>query len=123
MKSNRVFFSFALVVTITALGCDSGKIGLSPNSNKPQQTVAKQNRVPVHRFVITRNSDIGFDTQTGQICKTWGWIPTGKPKVDADGNPIARSYGEFAPTCIALYQLYPSGVETQSEAVSDTPQS
>jgi hypothetical protein len=76
----------------------------------------------VHRFVLTRESgDVAFDTQTGQICRTWEWAPVGKaPKPDPEsGNRAQRSFGEFTPTCLSLYQRYPSGVNNQSEALAD----
>jgi hypothetical protein len=76
----------------------------------------------VHRFVLTRtNGDVAFDTQTGQICRTWDWAPVGKTsKPDPEsGNMPQRSFGEFTPTCVSLYKQYPSGVSTESEALAD----
>lgn len=71
-------------------------------------------RPPLHRFVLPRfpaDSAIAFDTQTGQICKTWEWFPSGPdPKPDPKtGQSPQRVIGEFAPTCLSIYQKYPSG--------------
>jgi hypothetical protein len=78
--------------------------------------------VPVHRFVLTRTDyDVAFDTQTGQICRTWAWQPLGKPaKPDPEsGNAPQRKFGEYAPTCLSLYQTYPSGTNPESESLLD----
>jgi hypothetical protein len=108
-------YSLAFLALLLSFdGCDQ----LSP---KPKPT-PKENRVPVHRFVLTRASeDVAFDTQTGQLCRTWEWTPIGKAsKPDPDsGNMPQRKFGEFAPSCLSLYEKYPSGVNTQSEALAD----
>ncbi len=115
---SRVRSLAPLVATVFLLGCD--QLTSTPN-NKPTKTVTtKENRAPVHRFVLTRNeSDVAFDTQTGQICRTWEWTPIGKaPKADPEtGNSPQRKFGEFAPTCISLYQQYPSATNPQSESI------
>ena len=97
-------------------GCEQAK------PEKPEKVkVIKQNRVPVHRFTITRDSNVAFDTQTGQICRTWEWEPKGKQQFSDDGSAIPRSFGEFAPTCLSVYQNYPSGTDVQSESVQEPP--
>lgn len=75
-----------------------------------------------HRFVLTKfDGGVAFDTQTGQICKTWEWQPIGEPaKADANGNRAQRAFGEFAPTCLSLYQEYPSGTDSGA-VIADDP--
>lgn len=87
---------------------------------KPIAKKVKENRVPVHRFVLTKfNPGVAFDSQTGQLCKTWDWRLSGEATSDKEGFTPQRSLGEFSPTCLSLYQQYPSGVGTESEALSD----
>jgi hypothetical protein len=111
------------VVSLLAMsGCDDLNKGMGnvPKVTKEIPKVTKENRVPVHRFVITRNPDVAFDTQTGQICRTWEWMPVTKPaKPNENGMVPQRMPGELSPTCISLYTKYPSGVSTQSEALVD----
>jgi hypothetical protein len=65
-----------------------------------------------HRFALASkfSIDLAFDTQTGQLCRTWDWKPLGEtPSVDVSGNIPQRKIGEFTPTCVAVYEKYPSG--------------
>lgn len=102
-------------------GCDQL---IDTQKAKPIKPVAvpKENRVPVHRFVLTKfDGGVAFDTQTGQICRTWDWQPGGKPE---KANPETgwrpqRTFGEFAPTCLSVYQQYASGMNPQSESIPD----
>ena len=97
-------------------GCDQ----LSPSQKKVEASTApvaksRSSKPPLHRFVLTKSLDEGvaFDTQTGQICRTWDWSPVGqaaKPDPNS-GNVPQRKIGEFAPTCLSLYQRFPSGVD------------
>jgi|SRR5712664_323601 len=108
----------AVLLLLALSGCDEFK--QADNTKKtPSTQVVKENRIPVHRFVQTRNYDVAFDTQTGQVCRTWDWTPSGKEKTSADGLPLPRAYGEFTPTCLSLYERYPSGVNTPTEAIPD----
>lgn len=89
---------------------------------KPTKTkIVKENRVPVRRFILTRGMDIAFDTQTGQLCKTWQWEPTAKltPQQESSGVHTQRVPGEFAPACVTLYKDFPSGTGTTSENLPD----
>ena len=101
-------------------GCDQ-LIDQPAKTNKSVKAPqVKENRVPVHRFALVRtDADVAFDTQTGQICRTWEWKSIGKTKTSDEGGTIPRNFGELAPTCLSLYQQYPSGVSTQTEALSD----
>jgi hypothetical protein len=61
--------------------------------------------------LVEHNANVAFDTQTGQLCKTWDWQASGKfGKIDPDtGGVPPRSLGEFAPTCLSLYiSFHPS---------------
>lgn len=101
--------------------CDFG--GDEKKATK-EQAKPEPPRPGLHRFVLTKDASVAFDTQTGQICKTWGWEPTGKP-LDADpvsGNRPQRQFGEFAPTCLSLYQMYPSGVGVELPSQTTTPE-
>src|SRR5262245_29074740 len=109
-----------LALTIAALaliqqsGCDF-------SGAKPAKTVAP--RAPSHRFVLPRvptDDGVAIDTPTGKICKTWAWSPIGKapnPDPNTGGTP-QRLVGEFAPTCLSLYEKYPSGIGDGSVTVT-----
>lgn len=107
-----------LLIAWVTSGCDQS----APQNGKQVKAAAKENRVPVHRFVLTKyDGGVGFDTQTGQICRTWDWQPGGKPsKLDPESGTVPqRAFGEFAPTCISIYQKYPSATNPQSESIPD----
>ena len=108
---------FALSV-LMSVGCDN----LNRKQDQKKDTIAskpkpKAPRTPLHRFVLTRAEDVAFDTQTGQICRTWTWQPVGKaPAPDpVTGGAPSRKFGEFAPLCLDIYTLYPSGFEESLE--------
>ncbi len=102
----RIAATVAILAILQQTGCD--------NQPKPMPIVPAKPRPPIHRFVLTRfpaDSGVAFDTQTGQICRTWEWQPSGKA-ADADpntGGVPQRRVGEFAPTCITIYEKYPGG--------------
>lgn len=83
--------------------------------NSSQKQVGPAPSPPaINRFTLVPNSaGVAFDTQTGQICRTWDWKPLGKePNADpVSGNIPQRQFGEFSPTCLSIYQQYPSGTE------------
>ena len=120
-------YRVALIVVITAasssIGCDQ-----LLQQQKPAAPVAKskETRVAAHGFVLTKvDGGVAFDTQTGQICRTWDWQPIGKSaQIDpSTGNTPQRAFGEFAPTCISLYAKYPSGTESGPEVISEGSES
>ena len=111
----RLNYIIVCLMPLGVIGCDFVK----PTPVERTKLVT-QNHLPVHRFVITRDSGLALDTQTGQLCRTWEWMPTSKQRFDADGNPIPRNYGEFAPTCLLVYQQYPSGKDSQTELIPDS---
>lgn len=103
----RFVVTLAVLALVQQNSCDS-------STPKPAPKPAAVPKAPLHRFILTRfpnDSGVAFDTQTGQICKTWEWAPGGKT---ADPDPVTgttpqRVIGEFAPTCLSLYVKYPSG--------------
>ena len=118
----KFFVPLAFFVVIQQQSCGFGD---SSNQKKPvAEPKAAQPRPGLHRFVLTRNTDIAFDSQTGQICKTWDWSPSGKePTPDPlTGRMPQRMAGEFAPTCLSLYQSYPSGVGVDLPVPAPAPE-
>ena len=70
-----MLFALAIATLVLAqqLSCAQGG---RPTSVKPAAP-----KPPLHRFILTRypaDASVAFDTQTGQICKTWEWQPVGK---------------------------------------------
>jgi len=111
--------SWAILVGLVFLlaGCEELQ---QPKTAKTK--IVTENRVPVRRFILTKyDADVAFDTQTGQLCKTWEWEPIAKltPQQEASGVHPSRALGEFSPTCISLYKQYPSGTGTTSEVLAD----
>jgi hypothetical protein len=105
-----------LLLLLTLAGCDQ----LNPKATSTKAKPAKE--TPVHRFALSRADEgVAFDTQTGQICRTWDWKPGGKPsKPDPEsGFAPQRTLGEFAPTCLYLYEQYPSTPHTRAEGQAD----
>jgi hypothetical protein len=100
-------------ISLAQLGCKL------PNTKAAASKPAAQ-KPPPHRFVLTRfptDNGVAFDTQTGQICKTCAWSPVGAgPNPDpVSGSTPQRMVGEFAPTCLSLYEKYPSGTGDASQ--------
>ena len=93
--------------------CLSAIEGGCPTDQKERPAPQKRAPLPIrpiHRFAITRNEDLAFDTQTGQLCKTWNWEPTiPPPKPNERGVSPQRFPGEFTPTCVSLYEKYQTG--------------
>jgi hypothetical protein len=105
-----------LMAALTPLaGCDE-------ILNKPTTPAKQQERTssPTHRFVLaTRDVDLAFDTQTGELCRTWDWTPLAaaeKPLPGTGGVP-ERKRGEFTPTCLSLFQKYPTRNEPSDSVV------
>jgi hypothetical protein len=117
----RKTLPLTLLATMTLMGCD--QLSQSQRATTPTPTPkSKVNRFAAHRFVLTKfNGGVAFDTQTGQICRTWDWSLTGKPaKPDSSSGIVPqREYGELAPTCLSLYQQYPSGADSGTDVVLD----
>jgi hypothetical protein len=109
----------SLIATLASLvGCEdiTEQFGDTPKPKQQEQRTSS----PTHRFVLTtRDVDLTFDTPTGQLCKTWGWTPVAPPEKPASGTGIIpeRKPGEFAPTCLALFQQYPTKNEPNDSVV------
>jgi hypothetical protein len=103
-----VSFCFALLLALCLFGCDQ----LTPKPTVTVKIPDQDEHFPTRRFeLVTHDADVAFDTQTGQLCKTWDWQPMGKvskPDPITGGSP-QRKLGEFAPTCLSLFiQWHPS---------------
>jgi hypothetical protein len=105
-----------LMAALTPLaGCDN-------IANKATTPAKRQDRTssPTHRFVLsTRDVDLAFDTQTGEVCRTWDWKPIAPPEKPAPdtGAIPERKRGEFTPTCLALYEKYRTESEPSDSVV------
>jgi len=57
-------------ISVGIFGCDA--LNTPPKTaTKQAQVVAKEKRVSVRRFALTKFAgDVAFDTQTGQTCRT-----------------------------------------------------
>jgi hypothetical protein len=112
-RAIKAFAAFAVTLLFLSMtvGCDDIAKGFGYTRAKATQPTKREPATPTHRFVIMNfGADVGFDSQTGQICRTWDWQPLGKiakPDAETGGSP-QRKFGEFAPTCLSLYQQYPS---------------
>jgi hypothetical protein len=121
MRSVVLMFVMPLIALV---GCDDMAKGFGYVPAKPDtRPRAKQERLsPTHRFILTRyGANVALDTETGQLCRTWDWQPTGKGvKTDpfTGANP-ERMFGEFTPTCLLLYQQYPT-MGSSNDAVAIT---
>jgi hypothetical protein len=115
--------SAILVMLAVLVGCDQ------PTEQKQKQVTPVAKAKPprqaslAHRFTLTKfDGGVAFDTQTGQICRTWDWEPGGESaKPNAKGIVLQRSFGELTPTCISLYTQYPSGSELIVETAPEEP--
>jgi hypothetical protein len=80
-----------LVVGLLLSGCEEFPITTKPATSKTVKVppLAKESRVPVRRFILTKyDAGVAFDSQTGQLCRTWEWALVNKPaaKADESGN-------------------------------------
>jgi hypothetical protein len=112
LNAVRYLLTFALLAAVCSTGCDE----LSQQQPNQQNKTAKPklNHGSTHRFVLTKyplDSGTAFDTQTGQLCRTWDWQPVSGPGAVNMKTGLAPETkpGEFAPTCLSLYEKYPSG--------------
>ena len=110
MKRVIALLSFVMVVSSCGLSRETKQAGRSAIER------------PIRRFEITRNLDVAFDTQTGQLCRTWEWEPSSpKPKSSDDGTFPQRAVGEFTPTCLSLYEKYPTNARSIDELMRRLP--
>jgi hypothetical protein len=116
----RFAATFAILILAQQSGCDSSSP--KPVAQSPVKPTSLP-KPPLHRFTITRDLDVAFDTQTGQLCKTWDWQAGGKPPAPdpTTGTQPQRTIGEFAPMCLALYEKYSSGSSDEPIIESQSP--
>jgi hypothetical protein len=109
----RFPLSLAVIAFLQQSGCDQFQTKTVAPKPSGQKT-------PLHRFVLTRDrGDVAFDTQTGQICRTWPWVATSKPSLpDKDTGQVPETkWGESVPICEEIYHRYPSGYEDAAEII------
>src|SRR5262245_55628098 len=121
MRLTPVFFLLVLVLTT---GCERFQVPQAKNmaipSRLPSISKFKSYR-PAHRFVLTRlDFNVAFDSQTGQVCKTWEWDAVNPNKSAPGGKRLPVVFGEFAPTCLSLYENFPSVTDTAEPASTDS---
>jgi hypothetical protein len=113
-KSVVVIFMLALATA----GCDN--FNLQGRKAAPALRKPKPATGPLHRFVLTRfGQDTAFDTQTGQLCRTWDWLPAGAPRTGNEA--LEKKPGQFTPLCLTLYQQFPSGPDDGTQTVEEEP--
>lgn len=115
----RLLPFIALAALSLNLGCDalSNQVGTSQRSPEKRQTQGFT--APTRRFVLVEhNMNVAFDTQTGQLCRTWDWTPFNPPQKASPTTGVTpqQAAGQFSPTCLSLYQKFP----TRSEPVEST---
>jgi len=109
MFGTKIFRVATVIVSTASLLVLSGCDDLAKQAGYEKPPTAKQS-TPTHRFApYTHNDDIAFDTQTGQMCRTWDWSPVAPAaKQTPEGGFPERKAGEFAPTCLSLFKQYPT---------------
>src|ERR1700693_1846990 len=98
---------FLLVLT-SLFGCDdiAKEFGYQKPAPAKQQSPPL---TPTHRFVLAQgHTDIALDTQTGQLCRTWDWAPVAPEQKPSNGLIPQRLPGELTPTCLSLFNQYPT---------------
>jgi hypothetical protein len=112
----------AAILSLTACDDIARQFGYVP----AKSAVSTQKRpsappTPIHRFAVLQHDyGVAFDSQTGQVCRTWDWSVLGKSaKPDAEGALPQRQFGEFAPTCVSLYRDYPSVGSRTADSEAD----
>jgi hypothetical protein len=106
-RMKRILLFILLPCCSFLVGCDQ----MTAVNAQPKKRATVKRAVPVHRFVqSTFNADIAFDTQTGQMCRTWAWEPiSASAKPDpVTGRVPQQSAGQFTPTCASVYLSIPS---------------
>lgn len=93
--------AFLAVIALLAVQSECNQAPSKPQAPPPQRTIA-----PIRRFVLARpQTDVAFDTQTGQLCRTWEWSPA----LTNEKQPwVEMKPGQFTPLCVELYKKYPT---------------
>lgn len=73
---------------------------------------------PIHRFTLLQGAagGVAFDTQTGQICRTWDWKPL-KDARPVEGKMPSVAVGDYSATCLSFYTQYPNAQSGQYSVV------
>jgi hypothetical protein len=119
----RAMTAVGLTVTLLFIaGCDDlakefGYQKAEPVKSQQQPSAS----TPTHRFTANpHNVDLAFDTQTGQLCRTWDWSPIApEVKPNAQGGVPQRMVGELTPTCLSLFKQYPTTGNAASGVVQE----
>jgi hypothetical protein len=95
----KALIALPVLFLIQGGGCDATK----RDSPKPtQSSQGDTTQRPIRRFELTSvGFDIAFDTQTGQLCRTWDWNLKGPNTVAPESKVTA-----VAPLCSKLYSQY-----------------
>jgi hypothetical protein len=103
----KVYTLLCLTLLLFQNECPSEK--KSPSQPHPVPRLQTGSH-PTHRFVLAQPlKDVAFDTQTGQLCRTWDWQAGGyETSPDKNGLVPERKVGQFAPTCLSIYQQSPT---------------
>jgi hypothetical protein len=113
VKPQVFFLPCCISLALAFSGCGEIK-----KPDVPVKVEQSPERFPASRRfeILPHDADVAFDTQTGQLCRTWDWQVMGKPsKPDAAGNSPQRKLGELTPTCLSLYSTYlPTGEKPPS---------
>jgi hypothetical protein len=107
----RAVAAVGLTVTLLCIaGCDDLAKEFGYQKSEPMKSQQPLPSSPTHRFIVYSHTvDIAFDTQTGQLCRTWDWSPVApEAKPSATGGLPERKAGEFAPTCLSLFKQFPT---------------
>jgi len=110
----RLGAALLLIALIPLIGCDdlAKEFGYAPVSKTPKLSKQSANASPSHRFVLSRVINVGFDTQTGQLCRTWDWEPIRPAQMNPKTGETPEALpGDQTPTCFSLYQKYPTRID------------
>ena len=114
----RLWVTACLALLLIQNDCDTNKTAA------PAAPAKRITSHPTHRFALAQPlKDVALDTQTGQLCRTWDWQVIGEAnKPDQSGNFPERKVGELTPTCLSLYQQYPTeGNSNDPLGILDNP--
>jgi hypothetical protein len=87
------------VALLFIAGCDDLAKEFGYQKSQPAKSQQQSSSTPTHRFMAnSHNVDLAFDTQTGQLCRTWDWSPIApEAKPNAQGGVPQRMVGDLTP--------------------------
>jgi hypothetical protein len=77
---------FHVLIGGYALLCSAFTAPISSRQANKACRVNNSRRTAAPSFFVDRRQQCRFDSQTGQICKTWPWMATGKPGFTRQGH-------------------------------------